>query len=531
MTKKIDLSRREFLRNTTLFTTAGSIAAPFALNMFAMNVAAAFILPADYKALVCIYLGGGNDHNNMVLATDEASWDGYQEARNRGGSVIALTKSVTTAITPSTQQFDTQGLAPVLRTYMLHPAMGLMKGLFDAGRAAIVANVGPLIEPIADITAYKAIATKRPRNLFSHSDQTAQWHSTDPLKPIYGWGGRMADIFRTANDPLKLNYSSSISTAGNTVFLAGQQIHQYQISANGSATAVGGLTSVFGATTSNLQKIITTPTNPNVFEIAHADVVKRAIAAQSDLKAILDATRPTAPIGTAAIPAPTQYQNPNNQLGTLSNNSLAIQLHTVARIIAGQNRLGAKRQVFFVNMGGFDTHDGQAPSHADLMTRLAHGMSYFDTALKTLSVLNADPLIGHTTTDLSSKVTSFTASDFGRTFSSNGDGTDHGWGAHHFVVGGAVNGGNIYGSFPVTAIHGRPNPKGGTFDNPLDVGSGSTIPQISVDQYAATMAKWFGLDPAEITGSTNSIFPNLANFTTAPLFTASARDLGFMKPA
>lgn len=524
MTKKIDLSRREFLRNTTLFTTAGSIAAPFALNMFAMNVAAAFTDPGDYKALVCIYLGGGNDHNNMVLATETASWNGYQEARSGTGSVIALTKSVitdpvNTAIIPS----NTQGG----RTFMLHPAMGLMKTLFANSRAAIVANVGPLIVPIADRGQYQIATYTKPANLFSHSDQTAQWHSTDPSKPIYGWGGRMADIFQSTNDPLKLNYSSSISTAGNSVFLAGQQIHQYQINSNGSATPVGGLTSVFGAATSNLQKIITTPTNSNLFEIEHTEVMKRAIAAQSDLQAVINATTSLTTDANAV-----RYTLFSDSAATAIN-SLAVQLRTVARIIAGQKKLGARRQVFFVNMGGFDTHDGQAPSHGELMARLAHGMSYFDTTLKTLSVFNDATLTASTVPDMSLKVTSFTASDFGRTFTSNGDGTDHGWGAHHFVVGGAVNGGNIYGSFPVTAVHGRPNPLGGTFDNPLDVGSGNTIPQISVDQYAATMAKWFGLDPTEITGNANSIFPNLVNFTTIPPFTTglSARDLGFMKLA
>jgi uncharacterized protein (DUF1501 family) len=163
--------------------------------------------------------------------------------------------------------------------------------------------------------------------------------------------------------------------------------------------------------------------------------------------------------------------------------------------------LGAHRQVFFVNVGGFDTHRDQLPSHGELMIRLAHAISYFDGVLSTLPV-----------GDMRNNVTLFTASDFGRTFASNGSGTDHGWGGHHFVVGGAVKGRDIYGNFPQTSVSTT------ALDNPLDIGSGSLIPQISVDQYAATLAKWFGLSTTEIT----EVFPNLSNF---PLL---EWDLGFM---
>ena len=493
MTKKFDPSRRDFLRNASLLSAAGSFAAPFALNLFAMNVAAASNFPgSDYKALVCLYMGGGNDHSNTVIATDPTSWAGYQAARNVGGAAsIALpfgaltTDAVNTAITPSRVQAG--------RTFALHPSMGLMKNLFVAGRAAVVANVGPLLEPIADNVAYRALATnRRPVNLFSHNDQTAQWQSTDPAKKIYGWGGRMADQFTGIN--AKANFTS-LSLSGNNAFLAGETINQYQVNANGTATAIGGFSNVFGSSGNHLQPIITTA-GSNLFEIDHAAVVNRSIAAQADLNAVMAAT--------TAVPAPGTYLNPTNN--TQATNALATQLLAVARIIAGRNLLGAHRQVFFVNIGGFDTHDRQAPLHSDLLARLAHAVDYFDT---TLNGLTPDG-VGQNMRD---KVTLFTASDFGRTFASNGDGTDHGWGAHHFVVGGAVNGGNIYGPFPQTVIGSA---------NPLDVGAGSTIPQISVDQYAATLAKWFGLSTAEIA----SVFPNLANFSTTPLGT----DIGFMKP-
>lgn len=486
MTEPINPSRREFLRKASLLSAAGSLGAPFALNLFSVNVAAASTLTSDYKAIVCLYLAGGNDSSNMVLATDAPSWAGYQAARSTGGAAsIALPFGSLLPIVPNTPKIDAVGT----REFALHPNMAPLKTLFDAGRAAVVANVGSLIVPIADKVAYKNSAIQKPARLFSHNDQTAQWHSTDPSKPIYGWGGRMGDALKTSNT--RQNFTC-ISSSGNSVFLAGETINQYQINSNGTAVPIGGLTGLFGASNQPLQAIITNTSAGNLFEREHAAVVQRSIDAQIDLNNVMLAT-------AASVPAPTQYINPSTNLA--ATNSLAIQLHTVARIIEGQTTLGAHRQVFLVSMGGFDTHDGQLASQANLMARLAHAVSYFDGVLATLPAGN-----------MSSNVTLFTASDFGRTFTSNGDGTDHGWGAHHFVVGGAVKGKEIYGNFPQTAVTNT----GVGIDNPLDVGSGSTIPTISVDQYAATLAKWFGLSPAEIV----SVFPNLANFPV--------QDLGFM---
>lgn len=483
MTNTINLSRREFLRRGTLLSVAGSFSAPFALNLFSMNVAAASTFTSDYKAIVCLYFGGGNDSANMVLATDTPSWAGYQAARSIGGAAsIALPIGRILPITPNTPKVDAVGT----RTFALHPNLTQLKTLFDAGRAAVIANVGTLIEPIADKVAYRSNAIRKPANLFSHSDQTTQWHSADPAKPIYGWGGRMGDVLKTSNS--KQNFTS-MSSSGNSVFLAGETINQYQINSNGSAVPIDGMTNLFGINTGNnpLKSIITNTGASNLLEKEHAAVVERSIAAQTDLNNVMLAT-------ATSVAAPTQYTNPNNNQP--GNNSLATQLRTVARIIAGQTTLGAHRQVFFVSIGGFDTHDNQLINQADLMARIDHAVSYFyNQAL---------------TPDMSNKVTLFTASDFGRTFTSNGDGTDHGWGAHHFVVGGAVKGKDIYGDFPQTAV------SGGNIDNPLDVGSGSLIPTISVDQYAATLAKWFGLSPTEIA----SVFPNLNNF---PI-----QDLGFM---
>lgn len=480
MKKPIDLSRRRFLRDSSLLSLGGAFGAPFALNLFAMNNAIASTLTADYKALVCLYLAGGNDSANMVIATDTPSWAGYQAARS--GS-IALPQASLLPITPTTAVVDTVGA----RSFALHPGMAPLQALFDAGRAAIVANVGPLVVPIADKVAFNDNAVQKPQNLFSHSDQSAQWQSADPARLLYGWGGRVADNLKSSNT---LQNFSNISLSGNSVYLAGETLNQYQVNGNGSAVGIGGMTSLFGISGSPLQTIITTPTSANVFEADHTAVAQRAIAAQNVLSGVMQAT-------ATSIPAPTQYMAYYNYLAT---NPIAVQLHTVARIIAGQGTLGAHRQIFFINVGGFDTHNGQLAGHGDLMAQLAHAIAYFDTALSAL------PGLG----DMRNSVTLFTASDFGRTLASNGSGTDHGWGGHHIVAGGAVRGREFYGHFPQTAV------SGGSIDNPLDVGSGRMIPTTSVDQYAATLAKWFGLSAGEIT----SVFPNLANFAPP--------DLGFM---
>jgi uncharacterized protein (DUF1501 family) len=479
MTRKINASRREFLRAAYLMSVAGASAAPFALNLLTMGAASAQTA-SDYKAIVCLFLAGGNDQSNTVLATDPTSWNTYQSVRTTTDAAsIALPAAGTTGgvlpIVPTSVQAG--------REFALHPSLGPLKELFDAGRAAVVANVGTLVAPTT-LAQYKARTVPLPPKLFSHNDQQSLWQSTRPEGASFGWGGRMGDLLASMNGNTTF---TSVSAAGNAVFLSGKTINQYQVSAAG-AVPIGGLSgSLFGsAAGANALSSIITGGNANLFEKEHAAIVKRSIDAQVVLAGAM------LPAGTTGAANPTQYTNPNT--GVLANNSLATQLQTVARVIGGRSGLGARRQVFFVSMGGFDTHDFQRNNQADLMAKLAHAISYFDT---TLSALGG--------TDMRNSVTLFTASDFGRTFSSNGDGTDHGWGSHHFVVGGAVKGKDIYGTFPVTAL-----------GHAEDVGSGSLLPAISVDQYGGTLARWFGLSDTQIA----EVFPNIAYFTN--------RNLGFM---
>lgn len=475
--KKINPGRRNFLRNATV---AGS-AAPFALNLAALGASAnAIAAPGDYKALVCVFLYGGNDQANTVLATDTDSWNSYLSIRDTGGSASIALPAVGASggvlpIVPNTVQAG--------RSFAMHPELGPLKALFDAGRAAVVSNVGPLVVPTTR-AQYRAASVPLPPKLFSHNDQQSLWQAYAPEGASYGWMGRIGDIIAASNTSL---YFTSVSASGNAVMMSGQNVKQYQVSSAG-AVAIAGLGSIFGMTAGNnpLRTIITSNYN-HLLEKEHATVVKRSIDAQTSLSAgMLSA-------GAGGVPDPTPYTVPNSG-GQTATNSLAVQLQTVARMIGGRSSLGVNRQVFFVSLSGFDTHDSQNANHPDLLAKLAHALSYFDGVMANL---NGD--------DMRSNVTTFTASDFGRTLTSNGDGTDHGWGGHHFVIGGAVKGKDIYGTFPPIAI-----------GHDQDAGSGSLIPTISVDQYAATLAKWMGLSNGNIT----DIFPNIGNF--------ASRDIGFM---
>ncbi|MGH7186795.1 MAG: DUF1501 domain-containing protein, partial [Pseudomonadota bacterium] len=353
----------------------------------------------------------------------------------------------------------------------LHGAMTGMQTLFNTGKAAIVANAGPLRAPTsrADLQARRVPI---PPDLYSHSDQQAQWQSSiSDGSPRSGWGGRVADVMKSAN---AINQSSTlISVSGNNLFGVGQTISSFKVSPGNHF----GFDFYKGAaSTDPLSKGITdllAMPSVNLFEGAWKDVIARAIQNQQILATALAAVPPF----TTAFP----------------NTGLGSQMQMIARLVAVRAALGLKRQVFFASIGGFDTHgDEQIGRQAQLLGEVSAAM----TALHAATVeLNCSDL-----------VTSFTSSDFNRTFPSNGKGSDHAWGNHHFVVGGAVKGGSMYGTFP-TLVRGGPDDTGG---------GGLWIPTTSVDQYAATLATWFGVAPGEL----NTVFPNLTRFPAA--------NLGFM---
>ncbi|MBL0088353.1 MAG: DUF1501 domain-containing protein [Ideonella sp.] len=455
----IDLARRAFLRRSTLVGVAGA-AAPWALNLSMIGDAAAASGPSDYKALVCVFLYGGNDYGNTLVPVDDAHYALYQFIRL--GINTAQAELAATALSPTTA-------LPGGLQYALAPAMAPLKTLFDAGHLAVQLNVGPLVQPTT-LAQYNARSVPLPPKLFSHNDQQSIWQSDLPEGASSGWGGRIGDLMLSGNGG---SVFSCISVTGNAVFLSGQQAVQYQLGTNG-AVAVNGISkALYGSTTAQLAlRSLITPTRAHLFEDEYTRVTRRSIAAEAQVTAAL-----------ATLPA---LSTPFD-----SANSLANQLKMVARIIAARNTLGPKRQVFMVSLGGFDLHDFLPDKHPGLLGNVADAMKSFYDATVELGV--------------ASQVTAFTASDFGRTLASNGDGSDHGWGSHHFVAGGAVKGQRFYGTAPAVAVNG-----------PDDVGQGRLLPSTSVDQFGATLASWFGVSDTDLP----LVVPNIGNFST--------RKLGFL---
>ncbi|WP_119155023.1 DUF1501 domain-containing protein [Caldimonas tepidiphila] len=500
-------SRREFLRRAGALSMLGTPGASLALELAALGHAAA---PGatDYKALVCVFLHGGNDAYNTVLATDPESWSHYGAARGQGPSPIALqapgtVPDLSAAIDSTARLGGVLPLRPATpaggRSFALHPSLAALAELFNVQRRlAVVSSVGPLIRPTTK-AQLRDPRHPRPPKLYSHNDQQSVWQAGAPEGATVGWGGRIGDLLAGHNGEAAM--FTCVSAAGNALWLAGRQVRPYQVSPNGAIRiGVDDRGRVFGSEDVGqaLLRIVGDGRALHLFEADHAAVVRRSIEAERRLAAALPAAG-SPPYGSVApgTDPRLQYTRPE---GRTEPNELARQLQIVARMIGAGQVLGLKRQMFFVSLGSFDTHDRQNLNHALLMLRLSHAMAYFDEVLGGLGLRDS--------------VTTFTASEFGRSFTSNGDGTDHGWGGHHFVMGGAVRGGALYGRFPEYAGN-----EGRRFASPdlLD-GSGAMLPAISVDQYLATLARWFGLGGTEIL----DLWPQLADWD------AGERDLGFL---
>jgi uncharacterized protein (DUF1501 family) len=514
-------SRRHFIQQASAMTAlVGSAGAPIALNLAAMGSAAAQSA-TDYKAIVCFFMFGGNDSFNMVLPTDTTSWNAYSGLRNQAPDSIALL-AAGIAPDPNAAAGSPARLGGVLpiaplnaqsRSFALHPLMGSVRTLFETNRRlAIVSNVGPLIRPTTKAQMSQSSHPK-PARLYSHNDQQNTWMALGPEGTTIGWGGRIGDLLASQNT---IPVFTAISAAGNSVWLAGQSVRQYQVSSGGAiAYGVNSSGQIYGSAAAGtvLHRVATTTRSSHPMDADVAAVSRRSIDAEATLRTAM------APAGQQPWGTPATNYNANNDpklrylaplattAGGTNFSSVAQQLQVVARMIDAGMRgaTGAKRQVFFVSVGGFDTHDIQNRNHADLMARVSHALAYFDATMVALGAAN--------------NVTLFTASDFGRTFTSNGDGTDHGWGATHFVMGGAVRGGDLYGRFPVL---GPKNTNNNNFDSsPDQLGNGALLPEVSVDQIGYTLGTWFGLSAGQLEG----IFPNVLNFN------ASVRNLGFFNAA
>ncbi len=462
------MKRRQFLRKG-VYAALGGAGICTALGNLRLVEAATRAYGAsaftDYKALVCVFLNGGNDAMNTVIPYDDAAYQQYRQARATlavsHADLLPLTTQagggasdgVRYAIQASTDATDTVG------------ASGLQQ-LFNTGRAAIVGNVGTLIRPTTK-TDYLANRVEVPPQLFSHNDQQAYWQVSSTRGGDTGWAGRIADVLHAANPDAFVPMGTSLNY--ESILLRSQGGHQYVIGNEGAR---------------QFSYLEWDPDVRKAYLALHADDLQASLFERS-FAASFRRTRMTASSVDIALTETSPLATP------FPNENLATQLKMVARLIKVRAALGMKRQIFFVSLGGFDHHDGLLTQHPRLLSQLSQALKAFHDATVELGVAE--------------QVTAFTASDFGRTLSSNGDGSDHGWGGHHFVIGGAVRGGRFYGRMPELRNGG-----------PDDVEAGRMIPTTSVDQYAATLARWFGVSGTEL----DVVFPNLGNFAT--------RDLGFM---
>lgn len=419
-----------------------------------------------YKAVVCLFMQGGNDSHNWVVPTDADGYAAYAAARRE----LAWSPSKLLPLTVTSQAAG--------RSFGMPDDLAPLRKWYEAGKAGIVANVGPLTRPLtkADFLAGVGLPSK----LFSHNDQASTWQSMWPEGAVSGWGGRMGDLLMAAN---AYPVFTAVSTTGNAVFLTGRNVTQYQVGPSGPV-AIAGLSngSTFGAAgvPAALRRTLTASTT-DPLQAEYIRVAQRSIDTTGVLQTAL------AGASVPAIPA-TSITQGNGVTITLDKDALANQLRMVAQLVSAGQRLGMQRQVFMVAMPGFDTHANQMRDQPALMARVAHSIDYFLSALSTMGLLN--------------NVTLFTASEFGRALLSNGSGCDHGWGGHHIVAGGAVAGKNIHGRFPVPAL--------GTSD---DIGSGRLLPTYEVAQMAAPLGRWLGLSATEIA----TVLPSISNFDAQAL--------------
>jgi uncharacterized protein (DUF1501 family) len=483
------ITRRDFIRRAAC-AAVGTVAMTSAIrDLRLMNAAVAQTGITDYKALVCIFLQGGNDSNNLIIPSAGSAYNNYAAIRT---PVLAIPQSAVLGVT---------SLNPDGNTYGLHPSCPELHALFGEGKLAFLFNTGTLVYPITR-NQYLNGSISKPPQLFSHADQQTQWQTSVPDQPpVTGWGGRCADILSSVqpNAPISL----MVTLAGSNTFEVGNIVAQYSVSTSGAVSLTLPGTPGGGASANRLMTLTNILGLPfsNLQAQAYAGVAEHAINSSATLN---NAITNTVSASYWTAPFPTKITPPEG--GGSFTSSLSPQLQMVARLIAAGSTsvasggFGMKRQIFFVQVGGYDLHTGQTNysantpnnvlvgAHTNLLAELSQSMYAFQRAMEQLG--------------LSQSVTSFTASDFGRTFPSNGQGSDHGWGSHHLILGGAVNGQRTYGTFPVLTVNG-----------PNDTSTGRWIPTTAIDQYFATIATWFGVDSSNL----STVFPNIGRFSSANL--------------
>ena len=476
----------------------------------------------DYKALVCIFLSGGNDSNNLFIPTDPTEYASYATIRT---PVLAI---------PNTDGGPATALAlnslnPDGHTYGFHPACPELRGMFNgtplavngntnSGKLAALFNTGTLVYPMTK-AEYNSGTVAKPPQLFSHSDQVTQWQTSIPDRPpSTGWGGRCADLLDSVNphNGSAAVLSLAISLAGANTFEVGGVFQQYSVS-TGGVVSLTGFNPASSARQAALNSILgIDEMQANMLVQNYALALDHSVATGT----LLSNSLANSPLLASYFNVAANFPNvvvPNG--GPTFSSGLMSQLKMIARIIdagyrtAAQGGLGMKRQIFFCQVGGYDTHTAQTNnagagnptpeqailgSQANLLAEMSQAMNAFQAAMHKIGVQYGDA-------DFEKRVTAFTNSDFGRTFPCNALGSDHGWGSHHIVMGGGVNGQRTFGRWPTLAVGG-----------PDDTNTGRWIPTTSVDQFAATLAKWFGVSSTNM----STVFPNLSRF--------SVPDLGFM---
>ena len=454
-----DVSRRAFLQRASALSLAGA-ATPFVTSLAAIGEAAA-ATASDYKALVCVFMYGGNDYANTLVPYDSARYSVYQQ--NRSAIALAQSSLAPTVLNPLVP-------LPGGAQYALAPPLAPLLPLFNSGKMAVALNLGTLVQPTTK-AQYQANSVSLPPKLLSHNDQQSYFQASSPEGATSGWGGRIGDLFQASNLTAT---TTCMNVSGNAVFLTGKAAVQYSVTTSGpiGLTARAALQGSATASTM-LQNLLRGAGTAHLMESAVGQIGARAL----DLYAQVSGALAQAPATTTVFPA---AADPTSSLGA--------QLAMVAKLISVSSQLGAKRQVFFVSTGRFDNHDEIPTLHPLLQQNVADALrAFYDTTVE-LGVAN--------------QVTTFTGSDFGRALTSNDDGSDHGWGSMHFVLGGAVRGGRYYGINPVIMNNG-----------PDDIGQGRLIPTMSVDQYAATLASWFGVADSRLP----EIVPNIGNYAGSPL--------------
>ena len=474
------IARRGFLRQSCgAMSSVPMLSTILSLRMIGTASAVTAPGPGDYRALVCFFFPGGYDSFNVLVPRGaDANSAEYQQYAGRRGN-LALPHGDLHQLNP--QIPDPQG-----RGFGLHPGLDDLQGLFNGGDLAFIANVGTLIEPVASFNDLKSGLRALPKGLYSHSDQIKEWQTSVPQdRRSIGWGGRMGDVLNALNDPSHV--SMNISLSSTNVYQSGNSVFEYAINPSGADqrngyTGTTGRDAIRGAGVDSLLE----QEYSNIFEQAFANKHRNVLQAAEVFN---DAVGGVSAFNT---PVPTHSDDSANA----AIPGLAAKFEMIAKTIAARANLGVRRQTFFIKWGGWDHHSGVIDPQAWMLPVVGRCMKYFHDLLGEINMQD--------------QVTLFTASDFGRTLTSNGRGSDHAWGGNHMVMGGAVKGGNIYGEFPSLANSAQ-----------LDTGRGRQIPSTACDLYFAELAQWMGVSAADL----DYVLPNINNFYTP---SSTAPPIGFM---